>query len=70
MAMKSTLASMKDAQARYYHALIERQDAIRHLEGADALERIMNINGTLIRDGLEQYKERSKMREGWASSAV
>jgi hypothetical protein len=70
MAMKSALASMKDAQARYYHALIERQDSIRHLEGADALERIMNINGTLIRDGLERYKERSKMREGWASSAV
>jgi hypothetical protein len=70
MAMKSALASMKDAQARYYHALVERQDSIRHLEGADALERIMNINGTLIRDGLERYKERSKMREGWASSAV
>jgi hypothetical protein len=70
MAMKSALASMKDAQARYYHALIERQDAVHHLEGADALERIMNINGTLIRDGLERYKERSKMREGWASSAV
>jgi hypothetical protein len=70
MRMKSALASMKDAQKRYYDALMECQDSIQHLEGADALERIMNINGTLIRDGLERFKERSKMREGWASSAV
>jgi hypothetical protein len=70
MRMKSALASMKDAQKRYYNALMECQDSIRHLEGADTLEHIMNINGTLIRDGLERFKERSKMREGWASSAV
>jgi hypothetical protein len=70
MRMKSALASMKDAQKRYYDALMEHQDSIRHLEGADALEHIMNINGTLIRDRLERFKERSKMREGWASSAV
>jgi hypothetical protein len=70
MRMKSALSSMKDAQSRYYDALMERQDLIRHLEGADALERIMNINGVLIRDQLERFKERSKMREGWASSAV
>jgi hypothetical protein len=70
MKMKSALAAMKDAQKRYYDALIECQDSIRYLEGADTLECIMNINGMLIRDGLEQFKERSKMREGWASSAV
>jgi hypothetical protein len=70
MRMKSALASMKDTQKRYYDALMECQDLTQHLEGADALEHIMNINGMLIRDRLEQFKERSKMREGWASSAV
>jgi hypothetical protein len=70
MRMKSALALMKDAQKRYYDALMERQDSIRHLEGADTLEHIMNINGMLIRDRLKRFKERSKMREGWASSAV
>jgi hypothetical protein len=57
MKMKSALASMEDAQRRYYDALMECQDSIRYLEGADALERIMNLNGMLIRDGLEQFKE-------------
>ena len=70
MKMKAALAYMKDAQTRYYHALTERQDSIRYLEGADALARIMNINGTLIRDAMERFKERSKIREGLASCAV
>jgi hypothetical protein len=53
MKMKSALASMKDAQKRYYDALMECQGSIRHMEGADALEHIMNINGMLIQDRLE-----------------
>jgi hypothetical protein len=36
---------------------MEQWDSIQHLEAADALDHIMNINGMLIWDRLELFKE-------------